>query len=156
MNMIANDGTDMTGVVPGQTPEGVSEAGVTQRSSRRGFSLIELIISIALLSIGAISIYHAIFSYLELSEMANDRNIAFFDLETALEDIRSTPFDRIVDTYPDGSTITKFDALHLKNESVVVRYRNPNRDPLVITATISWEDSKGRARSESMHTARTR
>jgi len=121
-----------------------------------GFTLIELILSIALLAVGAISIYQAVFSYTELSEMAHDRNLAFFDLETALEDIRSTPFDKIVEKYPDEEPIPKFDDLHLRNERITVTYRNPNRDPLVITATIEWQDRQGRSFSESMHTARTR
>lgn len=121
-----------------------------------GFTLIELIISIALLAIGAMSIFHSCFSFGELGEMAHERNIAFFDLETALEDIRSTPFDQIVDRYPDGSRIAKFDSLHLQRERITVTYRNPDRDPLLITATIEWLDPKGRPRTESMHTARTR
>lgn len=126
------------------------------RAQESGFTLIELIISIALLAIGAVSIYQSVFSFEELGEMAHDRNIAFFDLETALEDIRSTPFDSIVDKYPDGSQLDKFSNLHLKNERITVTYRNPNRDPLLITVTIQWRDSKNRVREESMHTARTR
>jgi len=126
------------------------------RKKNKGFSLLELLIAIALLATGAISIHHAVASYLELSDLAHDRNIAFFDLETALEDIRSTPFEKIVERYPDAAEIPKFTALHLRNERIVVSYQNPAQDPLIITATISWEDSKGRAQSQSMFTARTR
>ena len=126
------------------------------RNGNEGFTLIEVMVTITLLAVGAIAIYHSIASYHELSEMASERNIAFFDLETALEDIRSTPFDRIVDEFPDDQPIVKFNDLHLKDEQIVVRYVNPNRDPLVISAEITWTDSQGVSMTESMHTARTR
>ena len=126
------------------------------RNDTGGFTLIERILAISLLAIGAISIFHSAFSYQDLSEMAHERNIAYFDLETVLEDIRSTPFDQIVDKYPDGATVPKFNGLHLNREQVTIEYRNPNRDPLIITATIRWRDNKGHPREESMFTARTR
>ena len=127
-----------------------------RRRSLRGFTLLEVVIAMALLSVGALSIYQAIISYQDLSRLAHERNIAYFDLETAIEDVQSTPFNNIVTRFPNNQRIPKFEALHLPRERIAVRYTNPAADPLYITVTVTWRDIKARLVSESLMTARTR
>ncbi|MBI1850906.1 MAG: prepilin-type N-terminal cleavage/methylation domain-containing protein [Planctomycetes bacterium] len=128
------------------------------RARRRmgGFALIEVMISMAMLSIGALSIYQSVISYQDLSRLAHDRNIAYFDLETALEDLQSTPFANIVTKFPNNQRINKFEGLHLQRERITVHYTNPASDPLYVTLTVTWRDAKARNVSESLMTARTR
>jgi prepilin-type N-terminal cleavage/methylation domain-containing protein len=122
----------------------------------RGFTLLEMVISMAVLSVGALSIYQSVLSYQDLSRLAHDRNVAIFDLETAVEDIQSTPFANIVSRFPHGQRIPKFESLHLPRERITVRYADPSADPLFITLTATWRDIKARTVSESVTTARTR
>jgi prepilin-type N-terminal cleavage/methylation domain-containing protein len=130
----------------------------TSRPRRRlgGFALIEVMISMAMLSIGALSIYQSVISYQDLSRLAHDRNIAYFDLETALEDIQSTPFANVVAKFPNDQRVTKFEGLHLQRERITVHYGDVAADPLYITLTVTWRDQKMRTLTETLETARTK
>ncbi len=127
-----------------------------RRAGSRGFALIEVMIAMAMLSIGAMSIYQGVVSYQDLSRLAHDRNVAYFDLETAVEDIQSTPFANITTRFPNNQRVNKFEGLHLNRERVTVHYSDPTADPLFITVTVTWRDIKARTVTESIMTARTR
>ena len=121
-----------------------------------GFSLLEVLISTALLAVGSLVAFPTILSFFDLSQSSRDDNIATHDLRSAVEDVLATPFSVVETTYPDGQPIPKFDALHLRAQQITVNYENPGTDPLSIRVTATWQDHKGRPLQETFRCMKTR
>jgi prepilin-type N-terminal cleavage/methylation domain-containing protein len=130
----------------------------TSRRSRRceGLTFIEILIATAVLAIAAVVAFPTMLSFVALSDSAREKNVATHDLMIAAEDLGSTPFAVVTTTYVNGQEIPKFRALHLPKESIVVSYVDPAADPLIITLTMTWNDSKGRRHQEVLRCAHTR
>ena len=63
--------------------------GPRPRKNFRGFSVIEATIATTFLAIAALIAFPTMISFFDLSKSAREENIAFFNLEAALEDLRS-------------------------------------------------------------------
>ena len=113
-------------------------------------------IATVILALAALVAFPTMLSFFELSDSAREENVATHDLMTAVEDIVCTPFSQVTVTYPDGQVVPKFTRLHLRDELITVRYDNPAADPLVVSLTATWSDSKGRPRQETYRCVRTR
>jgi prepilin-type N-terminal cleavage/methylation domain-containing protein len=131
-----------------------SSAGSRRRE--RGFTFVEIVFATAILAVAALVAFPTMLSFFELSDAARDENVATHDLMAATEDLLATPFALVTTTYPDGQPIPKFTRLHLPDEQITVRYDDPAADPLLITLTAAWSDSKGRPRQEVYRCVRTR
>src|SRR5262245_13108836 len=61
------------------------------RAARRrsGFGFIEVVIATALLAVGGLIVFPSMLSYTAVSRTAREENLANFDLQAALEDLRS-------------------------------------------------------------------
>jgi len=163
--------TDGTGPSPGPQPPGFDilpalpaptrhgGAPTVPRATRPGiggFTFIEVAIAIVILAVAALVAFPTMLSFFELSDSAREENVATHDLMAATEDILATPFALVTTTYADGQPIPKFTRLHLRDQQIVVRYDDPNADPLVVTVAATWSDSKGRPRQERYRCVRTR
>ena len=124
--------------------------------ARAGFTFIEVVIAIVILAVAALVAFPTMLSFFELSDTAREENVATHDLMAAVEDILCTPFANVTTTYADGQPIPKYTRLHLRDEQIVVRYDDPTTDPLLVTVTATWSDSKGRPRQEIYRCVRTR
>jgi len=130
---------------------------VSQRAkARAGFTFIEVVIATVVLAVAALVAFPTMLSFFELSDTAREENVATHDLMASIEDILCTPFANVTTTYPDGQAIPKYTRLHLRDESLVVRYDDPAADPLLVTVTATWSDQKGRPRQEIYRCVRTR
>jgi len=136
--------------------------------SRAGFSLLEVVIATAILTLGAIVVYPTLFTYMEWSRMAHEDNLALHDLEAAAERLRGMPVSQILSYYPPPNTattrespnrsvfvvrLTEYDGLHLTNQQMDLEYYAPNADPLVYSLRISWTDFLRRSREKIFTTA---
>jgi len=115
-----------------------------QKSIRKnGFSLVELMISAAILVAAILPIFMLFYYYLITMETSRNTTIAVSDAASILESMRSTnPFTiaSVVNNYSGDVTgkigyITK-----LKTEVVTVSYSDPNADPLEVTVRVDWND----------------
>jgi prepilin-type N-terminal cleavage/methylation domain-containing protein len=109
-----------------------------------GLTLVEVMIALAILSVVSLVAFPTLLSFVDLSDTARSENVGTHDLMSAVEDVISTPFTQVTATYPQGQAIPKYQALHLQNESVVVTYDDPLADPLIVTLSLKYNDSKGR------------
>lgn len=126
------------------------------RPRRGGFTLIEVMVATAMLSVAALVAFPTILSFIQLSDAARQEDLATQDLMAAVEDVVATPFSRLTTTYADGQEIPKYALLHLPQERIVVDYVDPNADPLHIAIVATWADAKGHPRQETFRCVRTR
>ena len=116
-----------------------------QKSIRKnGFSLVELMISAAILVAAILPIFMLFCYYLIAMEISRNTTIAVSDAAFIIEDIRGTdPFtlNNVVIAYPNGvDRASLIGPQKLKDETVRVFYQNPAADPLVITVQVDWKD----------------
>jgi prepilin-type N-terminal cleavage/methylation domain-containing protein len=136
--------------------------------SRGGFSLLEVVIATAILTLGAIVVYPTLFSFMEWSRMAHEDNLALHDLEAAAERLRGMPVSQILSFYPPPNTpttresparsvfvvrLSEYDGLHLANQQMDLEYYAPTADPLVYSLRITWTDFLRRSRERIFTTA---
>lgn len=118
--------------------------------------MLEVVIAAAVLTICSLIAYPTYLSYMDLSRQNLEENIAIFDLETALEDLKTTPFMDLKTLYPHGSFISKFNDLHLQEERVSVYYLDTLNDPLSIRLEVSWKDFQRNTQTKFIITALTK
>ena len=129
----------------------------SKRKTREdGITLLEVVIAAAVLTVCSLIAYPTYLSYMDLSRQNIEENIAIFDLETAFEDLKTTPFLDLKTLYPDGSNMVKFNDLHLQNERVTVNYLNSSEDPLYIRLEVSWRDFQRNTQTRAIVTALTK
>lgn len=127
-------------------------------ASKKGFSLIELMISAAILIGVLLPVLILFYNYLVVMEITRNTTIAVSDAAFVLESMRSTdPFTYTNVSAVANAAVTAVNgAAKLKNEAVTVSYQDTGADPLVVTVQVSWQDQvKVRNRSEAIITKLT-
>jgi len=135
-----------------------------KRHSKKGTSLIEIIVAVAIFTLAMGGLLSCILATMYLSEISKNSTIATADLRNMMEKIKATPFDYLTADFPDadvdGPAANPYPgitgAYKLINEHITVTYANPNVDPLEIRVTATWADRRGRTYNGSMSTFRTR
>lgn len=117
---------------------------IIKRVVRKAFSLIELMISAALLITVLVPILVLFYHYLVVMEMSRNSSVAVSDASFILESMRSTePFtiNNVISAYPSGIDVSsRIGPIKLKDETVRVFYQNPSADPLIVTVRVDWKD----------------
>lgn len=122
---------------------------------RRGFTLIELMIAITVLTVAVLSTFITQISSHNLMRTSRETNTAVADAQAAMEQLllfspmASVPL--AASPYAAGQPIAAFTGLHLRNETVVATYPGyaPGGavpDPLQIVIEVTWNDFAGRQR----------
>ncbi len=113
------------------TRDGLSEAGM---------SLLELMISVAIISIVLLSVIYAMTGAVQAQRNARLQDRALADLETVREQVLAVPYDSVRDVFPDGSQVPAFN--NVPGEVITITYpgSDPNADPLPINITIRWRN----------------
>ena len=76
----------------------LSLRGAKQRSNRKGFSLIELMVAVVILAMPMCGLFHAYsVGFMGIAD-ARDRTVATNLAQKKIEDIKNTPFDNIADS----------------------------------------------------------
>ncbi len=133
------------------------------RSRRAGFTLVELMIAIIVLLVAVLATFTSQFRSRELLQTSRETGIAMADLQSAMEQILLRPVDQIPiagSLYEDDQPIAAFTNLHLANEVITADYPGyaggAVPDPLQIALTITWTDPRGRPRTKSLRSMKTR
>jgi len=79
--------------------------GIVHKRSSCGFTLIEVILALTILSVGMLTLYITLSRALLLTETNKQIKIALFQAQSIVEEIIGVPFDQIMDPdYPNAAT----------------------------------------------------
>ena len=118
----------------------MSLRGAKQRSNLKGFSLIELMIAVAILAMAIFGIFHAYsVGFMGIAD-ARDITVATNYAREKMEEIKNTPFEYIIGDPPDDPPAdiagTKF-----QRKVTVTQYLDDGIDDLKkITTVVRWVD----------------
>jgi prepilin-type N-terminal cleavage/methylation domain-containing protein len=153
------------------------------KASSAGFSLIEVMICLALIAIEFLSISGFIIAASRLSDENKLLNLAVSDAQAVIELIQATPFDQIMDpaypsaalskpSFPSATALSSYHGLHLPKEEVRVYYMDSSGnylassgsiaqpfvtpDPLTVEVRVEYQNSRNEIQTYKMQTIRTR
>jgi Tfp pilus assembly protein PilV len=142
-----------------------------------GFTLIEAMISMAVLAFALLVFLSVLTSVDSLRASAREESIATQDLQSAIEYTFGAPFDKFKQNYPsgvilagqvavDGSTVLPSfkdgptNRRELKNESIIVTWQdqdpNASVDWVEYRVEVTWTDHRGKPVRQSLVTRRSR
>lgn len=132
-------------------------------AAQRGFTLVELMIAITILTIAVMATFVTQLGANNLMRQSRQTNTAMADLEAAMEEILILPCDQIPlagGGYPPAVAIGAFTNLHLSGETIVPTYPGyagvTVPDPLQVVLTCTFNDPKGRQRIIRLASMKTR
>lgn len=135
----------------------------TARSRRAGFTLIELMIAIIVLLVAVLGTFTSQLKSRELLQTSRETTIAMADLQGAMEQVLLRPVDLLPigsSAYADDQPIAAYTNLHLPNQLIVADYPGfaggAVPDPLPIVLTMTWTDPRGRPRTKTLRSMKTR
>jgi len=117
-------------------PSSLSLRGAKQRSNLKGFSLIELMVAVVILSMAIFGIFNAFNSGWMGMADSRDRTVATNYAQEILEDIKNKPFEKIHNESTSQIGDTKF-------------YRSISLNPIInpnikeVTAQVTWKNWRG-------------
>ena len=135
------------------------------RHRTKGMMLIELLIAISAVVLGAVWLLGAYHSSIYLTRVSQDGSIAINDLRDMMERIRTTPFAQLDDLFPDGAVNGKVGAgpetyagfiggFTLQNEQITVTHSpNTAADPREMIVRLTWTN-QGRQYQRRLSTVR--
>ncbi len=108
------------------------------KGKNKGFSLVELLITIFILSLGTISTLLFFITVLHSTQYGSDLTTATSHVESIFEEMktRTTLADIANTDWPSWAQSQGF--VTLPSETITAAIVNPSADPLVIHTTASW------------------
>jgi prepilin-type N-terminal cleavage/methylation domain-containing protein len=108
----------------------------SDRSNLKGFSLIELMVAVAILAMAIFGIFHAYSTGFMGMADARDRTVATNYLREAMEDVKNMDFDKIKSTY---KSVINAD----KKYGIYVAVSTETTNLKKIFTIVEWEDRNG-------------
>jgi type II secretory pathway pseudopilin PulG len=139
-------------------------SGRRPRRSRRGLTLIEIVIAFGVLLIAVMSALSSQITSMRLMTQSRETAVAMSDLQGCMERLLLVRADQIPIAGSDFEIDQPVDAytdLHLTNEQIVPTYPGyvlggTVPDPLPIVLTLTWNDPQGHARRLELSSMKTR
>ena len=128
--------------------------------NQTGFTLIELMISLLVLSLIIAGYVGTNIKVQQNAEEMHERTVAIQDANRVIEQMRNTanitPFPKsVTDAYPPTAPVPGIN--NLAGEVITVTYAGSTTDnPLVATITVTWTSYAGRTHTEAVQTYITR
>jgi type II secretory pathway pseudopilin PulG len=134
------------------------------RASRRGLTLVEIVIAFAVLLIAVMSALSGQLTSMQLMDSSRETNLAMSDLQGCMERLLLVRLDRLPiagSDYEDDQVIDAYTNLHLSNETIVPNYPGyvaggAIPDPLAVVLTLNWTDPRGHERRLTLSSMTTR
>ena len=126
---------------------------------KNGFALLELMIAVAVIAVGLLTMLLANTSSRQMGEGVSERMVALQDAQRVVELMRSTSATgafpaNVTAAYPNRAAVAGFN--NLTNEQVRVSYADTTADPLDITVTVGWRTRGIRNVSTQLQTFMTK
>jgi len=117
---------------------------INRKLSKKGFSLIELMVTVAILSMAVLGIFLAFSNARMGMAVGRDITVATNYARGEMETIKNEPFETLSTEGPTDYTEGKFSiSTTITNEVIGGIARNNLKR---VTTTVSWDDRKGRSR----------
>lgn len=129
--------------------------------TRAGFSLLELMFAMSILTVGVMAAFSSQVGSMELMRSSRETQTASADLRAAMEDLLTRTPEFLVghpnSPFRPGIPVAQYDGLHLSDESIVATYPNYAGDTvpdiLQVQLICTWTDYEGRERELQLITA---
>ena len=127
-------------------------------SVSRGFTLLELLAAIVVVSLGLLGLLAVDSQVRKANEATYERMVAVQDAQRVLELMRNASASgnfpaNVARSYPNGGAVSGFN--NLTGEQVTVTYADAAADPLDITVTANWREHGLRNASTQLRTMMT-
>lgn len=129
---------------------------------RAGFSLLELMFAMSILTVGVMAAFSSQVGSMELMRSSRETQTASADLRAAMEDLLTRTAEFLVEhpssPYLPGVSIAEYEDLHLTGQRIVTSYPNYEEgedvpEILQVRLTCTWTDYEGRERDLDLVTA---
>ncbi|HKX45399.1 MAG TPA: type II secretion system protein [Planctomycetota bacterium] len=129
--------------------------------ARSGFTLLELVFALSVLSFALVSAFASQLGSLDLIRASRETSIASADMQAAFERVYTLQKDDLPQPgseFEAGQPVAAFEGLHLQDQRVVATYPTwaggmaAVPDPLEVVLTMTWSDFDGRERRLVMGT----
>jgi prepilin-type N-terminal cleavage/methylation domain-containing protein len=132
----------------------------TTMAPDQGLSLIEVMFSIAILGVALVAVIGMVVQAYEANLLNRHRAVALDEARGVLEEMRAIRQDAkdpetfqktLGATYPEGRR--RYLSPVLDQAARLIRYRDIDRDPIIIDVEVQWLDIRGRRMSVALSTA---
>ena len=129
--------------------------------SEKGFTLIEIMITVAIMSVALIGLLYANTKMQQSGAAAFERAVAMQHANQVIENMRNlaaTSLATVTTTFTNGGTVASSyytqtsSTESLPSEAVTVSYVSTAADPLDTTVTVTWLSNGVRTVSKSLRT----
>ena len=129
--------------------------------ARAGFTLLELVFALSVLSFALVSAFASQLGSLDLIRASRETSIASADMQAAFERVYTLQLDQLPlagSDFEAGQPVADFEGLHLQDQRLIATYPTwaggaaAVPDPLEVVLTMTWSDFDGRPRRLVMGT----
>ena len=126
------------------------------KHSSKGFSLPELLIVAAILGYSLSVVLLTFINGNALNESSRNLITSIAHAEYVMEDIKNTAFSSLATNLANGdwtwnnAAVASHGLTPMNSESITTTYTGSN--PLDITVTVNWNDTRGRSRAKTLRT----
>lgn len=121
----------------------------TTKTAKRkaGFTLLELVIAAAVLTVAVLSIAFNVLNLSDMSELSREKLVATADAARVLETMRETANSSLAtlkttdwSAWAAANVINAkaSNELQLRQETIAATFPNPNTNPIQVVLTLSW------------------
>ena len=121
----------------------------TRKARQGGFSLLEVVVALAVISIALLAMLTMMLNTSNLKEVGRQRSLAMQAAMAKLEELKAQDFDTIVPNYGPGGAQNSFDVDGLRDGNNdaqgVITIDDTNPDLLDLTIIVTWEGIGGKS-----------